>query len=110
MFKPSTSGYGTTCLKSVSRFVLSILLLLHCTLTAQARLNTGDFTCAEVKDLVFQQGAIVLNTRSPSIFDRFVADRSFCKSGENVRQTSAPSKSGDCRLMRCVVEDGSGDN
>ena len=70
--------------------------------SADARLSTKNYTCSDVKDLVFQQGAIVLNTKSNSIFKRFVADRSFCQSDQRLKRISVPTKSQKCRLQYCA--------
>ena len=72
---------------------------------AEARLSTGNYTCSDVKDLVFQQGAIVLNTKNSSSYKRFVANRSFCRGDEQLQRVNVPSKSEKCRLRHCVPRD-----
>ena len=69
---------------------------------AQARLSTSKYICSDLKDLVFQQGAIVLNTKNSSVYQRFVADRSFCRANEHLQRINVPSKSEKCRLQFCV--------
>jgi hypothetical protein len=86
------------------RWILAILVMATSALPfqAEARLSTGNYTCSDVKDLIFQQGAIVLNTQSSSVYKRFVADRSFCSTDETVKRISVPSKSKKCRLNYCA--------
>ena len=69
---------------------------------AQARLSTSKYICSDLKDLVFQQGAIVLNTKGTSVYRRFVADQSFCKGDEVARRINVPTKSEKCRLRYCA--------
>ena len=69
---------------------------------AQARLSTSKYICSDLKDLVFQQGAIVLNTKGTSVYRRFVADQSFCDGDEITRRINVPTKSEKCRLRYCV--------
>ena len=69
---------------------------------AQARLSTSKYICSDLKDLVFQQGAIVLNTKGTSVYRRFVADQSFCKGDEIARRINVPTKSEKCRLRYCA--------
>ena len=95
--------------KGLAERVLSwrgIAAVLICTVTmsthADARLSTGNYTCSDVKDLIFQQGAIVLNTKNNSVYQRFVADRSFCRANERLQRINVPSKSEKCRLQFCV--------
>ena len=77
---------------------------------AEARLSTKNFTCSDVKDLIFQQGAITLNTKNASVYRRFVADRSFCKQNETAKRISVPSKSNKCRLQHCAQREDSMSN
>ncbi|MEP0944171.1 MAG: hypothetical protein ABJH63_03100 [Rhizobiaceae bacterium] len=95
-------------LASKIRPALVLLALISTSIPADARLSTADFTCSDVKDLVFQQGAIVLNTKNNSVFKRFVADQSFCLRDQRVQRINVPSKSEKCRLRYCVERQNNG--
>ncbi len=68
---------------------------------ADARPNTKSYTCSGVQNLVSSRGAIVLNTKNSSVFERFVANQSFCQRNEKTKLISVPTKSGTCRLNVC---------
>lgn len=82
-------------------FGIALLAGLGVSMKAEARLSTGNYTCSDVKDLIFQQGAITLNTKDTSVYERFVADRSFCRANERLQRVNVPSKSERCRLQFC---------
>jgi len=86
------------------------LLCLTLASPAHARLSTSSYTCSDLKDLVFQQGAIVLNIKGNSVYRRFVADASLCKRGEVVRRINVPTKSEKCRLRHCLQSDSDRNN
>ena len=92
----------TRSVLSVRRTGMMLALVLGTSFQAEARLSTGNYTCSDVKDLIFQQGAIVLNTKSSSVYKRFVADRSFCQANERLQRISVPTKSEKCRLHFCA--------
>lgn len=68
---------------------------------ANARSSTKSFTCEGVKDLVYDRGAIVLNTKNRNVYRRFVANRSFCQVEEIVKSYRVPTRTGSCRLLIC---------
>lgn len=69
---------------------------------AHARPSTKSYTCSGVKKLVSKRGAVVLNTKSSSVYRRFVANRSFCnRREETTKSYTVPTKSGKCRLKIC---------
>lgn len=51
---------------------------------ASARTYTTQMTCAEARNLVEANGAVVLYER-PHIYDRYVAHQGFCMYGEVTR-------------------------
>ena len=61
-------------------------------------------TCAQVRDLVFGSGAIVLTTGRYT-YDRYVADEHFCPIGYMTREAwIATSDTGACPVgYTCVV-------
>ncbi|MEP5178699.1 MAG: hypothetical protein ABJQ85_03940 [Rhizobiaceae bacterium] len=92
------------------RTVWMAVLCVGFALPAEARLSTKNYICSDLKDLIFQQGAIVLNTKGTSVFQRFVADRSFCQRDETVRRINVPTQSEKCRLQYCTRSNSSMDN
>jgi len=99
------AGSGLT-----SKVAAAIVMVLFSVTAANARLSTKNYSCSDLKDLVFQQGAIVLNTKNSSVYMRFVADRSFCEKNEAIKRISVPSKSEKCRLNHCVERNIDNDN
>jgi hypothetical protein len=77
-------------------FVLAALLV---SASAQAaRPNTQNMTAAQTKELVAQNGAIVLSTSSFG-YDRFVANQSFCASGERAVAAYVPTLDSDAAFI-----------
>jgi hypothetical protein len=60
-------------------FVIALALV---STSAFARPNTANLTCRDASGLVAQSGAIVLSTGSAALYDRFVANSSYCGAGE----------------------------
>ncbi len=58
---------------------------------AEARINTINLYCDQAQDLVYSRGGIVLST-GRNTYDRFVADRSFCPSGDYVKRAYVPTR------------------
>lgn len=69
--------------------------------SADARPNTRSYTCEGLKDLIYDRGAVVMNWKGNSVFERFVDNRSFCKLDETLRYRSVPTRTGKCRLRYC---------
>jgi len=89
-------------LTGLSTPVLTVLFAVALTTAASARPSTSSYTCSDLKDLIFQQGAIVMNTKGTSVYKRFVADVTLCLPQQITRRISVPSKSGKCRIQYCV--------
>ena len=68
---------------------------------ADARPSTQAFTCEGVRDYIASRGAAVMNTKTSSIYRRFVAHVGYCQSGEGIEYYSAPTRSGKCKLKIC---------
>ena len=63
---------------SVKRIALTLILAHTATAAlAQSGPTTQAMTCAQARSIVASQGAVVLHT-SPTTYDRFVRDGSFC--------------------------------
>jgi len=90
---------------TIFKLALPALVVALLTSPSQARPSTYSYTCAALKDLIFQQGAIVLNTKGTSVYKRFVADVTFCTRSQKTQRISVPSKSGKCRIFYCVERD-----
>ena len=58
---------------------------------AEARQASAALTCTAAKARVLQQGAVLFDT-SPTTFDRFVRDHSFCVLGEVTQPAWVPTK------------------
>jgi len=86
-------------------FVAAVTLCVMVSSTASARPNTSSFTCDGLKELIDQKGAVVLNTKSSStyqVYGRYVANRSYCNSGESLLGIKVPTKSSSCRVKLCI--------
>ncbi|MGI9355276.1 MAG: hypothetical protein ACR2PF_08990 [Rhizobiaceae bacterium] len=69
--------------------------------SAEARPSTRSFTCQGVQDYVQRRGAVVMNTKSPRTYRRFVANRTYCSSFEITETRTVPTKTGGCYLRIC---------
>ena len=87
------------------RGLLALAVSVVFVASAQARPSTKSYTCAGVKQLVARNGAIVMNTKNRHVYNRFVANRSYCQLEEITRSVSVPTKSGRCRLKICIEYD-----
>jgi hypothetical protein len=58
-----------------------ILISIDSSALAQSRPLTLRMVCSQVRELVFAEGAIVLNT-SPTTYDRYIAGSGQCLLGE----------------------------
>ncbi|MDB5533040.1 MAG: hypothetical protein JWO28_1355 [Hyphomicrobiales bacterium] len=59
------------------KLAVTALILTTLSAPAQARLNTMSMTCDQAKNVVVQQGAVILGNASRR-FDRYVATRAYC--------------------------------
>jgi hypothetical protein len=79
---------------SVKRPVLPLLLVplllaaVASAAAAQSGPTTQAMTCAQARGIVASQGAVVLHT-SPTTYDRFVRDSSFCPYPQTARTAFA---------------------
>jgi hypothetical protein len=67
------------------------VLFIALTTGAQARPATSALTCAAARELVRAQGAVVFDT-SPTTFDRYVRDASFCPGRPGLQPGWAPTR------------------
>ena len=95
--------------KDTEMYIRTALLTLAfglCFATAsQARDSTRNFTCEGVKDLVYDLGAVVLDTKNRHVYRRFVANRSYCTLEQVTKGYWVPTITGRCKLKICVEYD-----
>ncbi|MEO5325285.1 hypothetical protein PV773_18425 [Mesorhizobium sp. CC13] len=62
---------------------------------AISRYNSTSMSCAEARDVVRYEGAVILRWRSPTSgvqrFDRYVRDDRFCPAGEEAQRAFVPT-------------------
>ena len=90
--------------------IAAVTLISALPQSAEARPSTRSFSCEGVRDLIYDRGALVMNTKNASVYRRFVNDRSFCAHGEGLESYYAPTRSGKCRLKICRDLDFDRDN
>ena len=73
--------------------------------SVEARPNTGDYSCAGLRDFIASRGAVTMNTKSANVYQRFVANRSQCIASQGLDRVFAPARGGQCLLRICVQQD-----
>lgn len=58
---------------------------------AHAQTQSRNLTCAQAAELVQKKGAVVFAT-SPTAYDRYVRDRSFCVYDQDLRPEWVPTR------------------
>jgi len=96
------SSHVNTRINSALIAALSITFVAVSTVASDARPSTRSYTCSGVKNFISQRGAVVMNHKSSSLYQRFVSRRSFCDRGETTKRFSVPTKSGKCSLKICA--------
>lgn len=70
---------------------------------AEARPSTTSYICTGLKNFIRSHGAIVMNHKNASVYQRFVANRSYCSLGRGyVKRYWVPTRSGTCALKVCT--------
>lgn len=82
------------------------LLLVAGEAHAISRYVSTSMTCAQVTAKIDQQGAAILQHRSPRtgnlLYDRYVRNRLFCQPSETTDWASVPTKdNAHCPVYRC---------
>jgi hypothetical protein len=91
--------------------IVAVLVLLATEALAISRFDPTAMPCKEVQETVRREGAVVLRYSSSSIlglplYDRYVANHSFCGAGEVTRTTGVPSADQRyCPVRKCVASD-----
>jgi hypothetical protein len=80
------------------RLLIVTLLALSTTSAGAERPSTLAMSCRQAQNLVAHSGAIVLST-GRFTYDRFVANGSFCATGEWAYEASAPTRD----AARCTL-------
>jgi len=71
--------------------MLAASLVLAAPTGAAAQVRSTDMTCAQTAALVNQRGAVVVAT-SPTLYDRYVRDISFCNYDEQLKPEWVPTR------------------
>ncbi len=95
-----------------------ILVLVAVSLPAHAisRYSTPGLSCARIQGILESEGAAILRYPSPrnsqlTLYDMYANSSRFCPDGEVARPASVPtSDNSRCRVRRCEVRQGSGNN
>jgi hypothetical protein len=87
--------------------VAAILALAPVEASALVRYMVQDMTCAEVQNSVSRDGVAILyrkaGTGGVPIYDRYVANESFCQGGQNAIKESVPTAdTQSCRIAKCL--------
>ncbi len=88
---------------------ISLLALVTLASAAQASntslVNTQDLTGTQVKQLIQDKGSIVLST-GPGLYDRYVANESFCAPNEEKQGAYVPTKDSNSSWIgySCVID------
>lgn len=85
----------------------AVAALLPVEAGAIVRYMVQDMTCAEVKESVDRDGVAILYRRGGQagvpLYDRYVADKSYCQSGQDTIKESVPTAdTGSCRISKCL--------
>ena len=100
----------------MKKFVLvAIVALTPAEASAVVRYMVQDMTCAEVQDAVSRDGVAILYRKAGQsgvpLYDRYVANESFCQGGQNAIKASVPTAdTQSCRVSKCVDESRFGGN
>ena len=87
--------------------VAAILALMPVEASAIVRYMVQDMTCAEVQDSVSRDGVAILYRKAGNsgvpIYDRYVANESFCQPGQDTIKESVPTAdTRTCRVSKCL--------
>ena len=92
----------------MKKYVMAaILALMPVEASAIVRYMVQDMTCAEVQDSVSRDGVAILYRKAGSngvpIYDRYVANQSYCQAGEDTIRESVPTAdTQSCRVSKCL--------
>lgn len=98
---------------STTVIIAGIAGILFSTSTASAisRIETENKSCAYVQSRIAREGAAILRHSSKlipglTLFDRYVANRSFCIMGEVTESATVPTKDNKaCPVLKCYRPD-----
>ena len=102
------TSYKATLMLALSGAILASTVLPSEAIT---RLRADQNSCATVQAAIQQQGAVIVqypSMRSPDVllFDRYVANRSYCQLGQGAKFTSIPAAdTQSCRVHECVASE-----
>lgn len=86
-----------------------ILALVPFEASAIVRYMVQDMTCVDVQESVKRDGVAILyrkaGTAGVPLYDRYVANQSFCPTGQDTIKESVPTAdTQSCRVSKCVDE------
>lgn len=93
---------------SVKKWIVAaVLVLAPVEASALVRYMVQDMTCAEVQDSVSRDGVAILYRKAGNsgvpIYDRYVANESFCQAGQDTIRESVPTAdTKSCRISKCL--------
>jgi hypothetical protein len=93
---------------SVKKFIgAAILALTPVEASAIVRYMVQDMTCADVQNSVSRDGVAILYRQAGRngvpIYDRYVANGSFCQAGQDTIKESVPTADTQtCRVSKCM--------
>ena len=94
----------------MKRLILAaIAVLVPVEASAIVRYIVQDMTCVEVQDSVNRDGVAILYRKAGKsgvpIYDRYVANESFCQGGQKAIKESVPTADTQtCRVSKCMDE------
>nr|WP_320141054.1 hypothetical protein [uncultured Cohaesibacter sp.] len=65
---------------------------------AAAQVDSRDLTVNQARQLVQEQGSVLIST-GPDLFDRYVANGSYCGVGNNAEPAFVPTANSDASLV-----------
>ncbi len=83
---------------TIAHFILAFAPL---TTTADARPSTQRFGCLGLHDFIDNTGAVVMNTKNRNVYNRLVANRSYCEREKRLIRITVPTRDGSCRVFTC---------
>jgi hypothetical protein len=93
---------------SVKKFIGAVILaLMPVEASAIVRYMVQDMTCADVQNSVSRDGVAILYRQAGRngvpIYDRYVANGSFCQAGQDTIKESVPTADTQtCRVSKCM--------
>jgi len=91
--------------------VIGLIAVSSSQALAISRVDTHNKSCAAVKSIISNEGAVILRypskqDASRTLYDRYVRDRHSCQLGQVTDRTTVPTADNPaCRVERCIWVD-----